>query len=112
VSVSPTPARTPHLIISEKQFQAQVVELARLGGWLLYHTHDFRRSAPGFPDLVMVRPPRLVFAELKTEKGRIRPEQRVRLEGLSGCTQASENPPVEASDLEEAQRILQRGESR
>jgi VRR-NUC domain len=71
--------------VSEKQFQAQVVELARISGWLTYHTFDSRRSAPGFPDLVLVRPPRLIFAELKSEVGKFRPEQRVWLEVLKGC---------------------------
>ena len=36
---------------TEKGFQAAVVELARLRGWLVYHTYDSRRSAKGFPDL-------------------------------------------------------------
>ena len=51
--------------LTEKDFLAQVVRLARLLGWLAYHTHDSRRSAAGFPDLVLVRPGRLLFAELK-----------------------------------------------
>ncbi len=56
---------------------ALVVELAQLRGWLVYHTHDSRRSAPGFPDLVLslARPPRLIFAELKTDHGRLTPDQ-------------------------------------
>ncbi len=41
---------------TEKAFQAQVLTLARLWGWRCYHAHASRRSAPGFPDLVMVRP--------------------------------------------------------
>jgi len=71
--------------ISEKAFQAQVLDLARLSGWLVYHTHDSRRSAPGFPDLVLVRPPVVLFAELKSEEGRLRPEQRDWLEAMWGC---------------------------
>lgn len=71
--------------VSEKEFQAQVLELARYTGWLCYHTHDSRRSAPGFPDLVMVRPPVIVFAELKTEVGTLRPEQRKWLDALGRC---------------------------
>lgn len=43
-----------------------VVDAARLNGWLVYHTHDSRRSAEGFPDLVMLRLSRMVVAELKT----------------------------------------------
>jgi hypothetical protein len=61
---------------SEAAFQRQIEQLAGFYGWTTYHTHDSRRSAPGFPDLVLVRPPELIFAELKTDKGRIRPEQQ------------------------------------
>ena len=63
--------------MTEKQLQASVEELARLLGWLVYHTYDSRRSAPGFPDLVMARDRdrRLIFAELKRERGRCTPDQ-------------------------------------
>lgn len=67
---------------SEAAFQDQVVALARLYGWLHYHTHDSRRSAPGFPDLVLARAPRLIFAELKTETGRRTSEQDRWLDAL------------------------------
>jgi hypothetical protein len=53
--------------ISEKEFQAQVLGLARLSGLLCYHTHDSRRSKPGVPDLVLARPPVDRFVELKTD---------------------------------------------
>lgn len=61
--------------MSEKEFQGHVLDLARHHGWLCYHTFDSRRSQPGFPDLVMVRADRLLFAELKTEKGKLSAEQ-------------------------------------
>ncbi len=56
-------------LISEKEFMAAVVQEARRFGWLVYHTHDSRRSEPGFPDLVLVHPGwgRIVFAELKVK---------------------------------------------
>ena len=73
------------LAVSEKQFQAQILQLANLTGWLTYHTHDSRRSQAGFPDLVLVRPPVVLFAELKSEGGRLRPEQEAWLEALGGC---------------------------
>ena len=69
---------------TEKQFQAQVVGLAKQLGWMAYHTYDSRRSEPGYPDLTLVHPQHgLIFAELKTEKGRVSPEQREWLEVLS-----------------------------
>lgn len=54
---------------TEREFMAAVIAYAKARGWLVYHTHDSRRSAEGFPDLCMVRAGRLVFAELKREKG-------------------------------------------
>ena len=56
--------------VSEKQFQSHLVKYARSCGWLVYHTYDSRKSEPGFPDLVLVRD-RVLFRELKSEKGRL-----------------------------------------
>ena len=72
----------------EKDFQTGVLKLARFHGFALaYHTHDSRRSAPGFPDLVLVNPPtgRVLWRELKTNKGRVSPEQRAWLDGLTAA---------------------------
>ena len=51
--------------------------------WRYYHTRDSRRSAAGFPDLVLVRGPRLIFAELKTERGKLTADQVAWLEDLA-----------------------------
>lgn len=55
--------------ISEKDFQQQIIDLARLNGYLVYHTWNSRHSAAGFPDLVLCHPVtgKLIFAEIKTE---------------------------------------------
>jgi hypothetical protein len=60
--------------VTEKAFLQMVRQLARLLGWRTYHTHDSRRSAGGFPDLVLVRE-RVVWAELKTDRGKLTAEQ-------------------------------------
>jgi hypothetical protein len=80
IIVGPLPLR-----ISEKVFQSQILEAARYLGWLPYHVFDSRRSVPGFPDLVLVRPPRALFAELKTEKGVLSAAQTAWLAQLEGC---------------------------
>lgn len=67
--------------MSEAQFQSHVVALAHRLGWLVYHTHDSRRSEPGFPDLVLVRG-RTLFRELKTSSGVLSKAQRVWLDRL------------------------------
>jgi hypothetical protein len=58
-------------LVNERSFQGAVIELAQLGGFLAYHTYDSRRSAKGFPDLVLVRGERLLFAELEIDTGRV-----------------------------------------
>lgn len=76
---------SPSLAVSEKTFLQQVKDLARLCGWRVYHTLDSRGSDPGFPDLCMARPPRVVFAELKSECGKLTPAQREWLSCLAAC---------------------------
>lgn len=66
------------LELSERQFQAQVVEYARLLGWWPYSIPDSRRATSrGFPDLTLMHPGRgrLAFAELKDRDGRVSAEQ-------------------------------------
>lgn len=55
---------------TEKAFQAQVVGLAKLRGWSVFHPLHSIGSEPGWPDLTLVRGRRLVFAELKSQTGR------------------------------------------
>lgn len=71
--------------MSEADLQQQVLQLAEVLGWRAYHTHDSRRSQPGFPDLVLVHAGRrrLLFAELKRAKGRATREQLAWLHDLS-----------------------------
>lgn len=74
------------LFIPEEALDRMVCDLATATGWTFtYHTHDSRRSESGFPDRVFLKPPRVVFAELKAEKGRIRPKQREWLAALAQC---------------------------
>lgn len=60
---------------TEKSFMGAVIALANVLGWRCYHTHDSRRSEPGFPDLVLVRGSRIICAELKTDRGKLSPAQ-------------------------------------
>ena len=75
--------------MTERKFQALVNRTFSEHGFLVYHTHDSRRSEPGFPDTVMVKNGVVIFAELKREKGRVSPAQArwlKALEEVSGST--------------------------
>lgn len=63
--------------MSEKLFMDRIVKAAKVTGWLCYHTYDSRRSTGGWPDLVLVhaKHKRALFVEVKTEDGKVRPEQ-------------------------------------
>lgn len=90
--------------LSEKEWQQQLVALARTLGWdRVYHTHDSRRSAGGFPDLVLVRD-RVIFAELKREKTKPSSEQEDWLSQLAKA--GAEAYLWRPSDLEEAATVL------
>jgi len=66
---------------TEKDFSQAVVDYARTQGWEVWRTWRSKHSPPGEPDLRLVRPPRVVFAELKSMKGKLS-EHQVRARNL------------------------------
>lgn len=70
--------------MKEKDLLAAVRQIAQLRGWLCYHTHDSRRSEPGFPDLVLSHPRtgELLFVELKSRVGKATAPQQEWLAAL------------------------------
>jgi len=77
-------------VVTEAQWQNTVVEAAQLLGWWVFHDHDSRKNQAGFPDLVLIRPPRVMFLELKRETGKLTTAQGEVLGLLEDC------PGVEA----------------
>ncbi len=96
--------------LSEKDWTAQVVSLATMFGWKRYHTHFSKRSPRGFPDEVLVRPPRIVFAELKSDVGKLTEAQAEWLEALAAC--GLETHVWRPSDLEQVGQVLGRREAK
>lgn len=73
--------------MTEKALQEAVIEAAGYLGYRVYHTHDSRRSEPGFPDLIALRERdgRRFAIELKTERGEVSPAQADWLTAFSRC---------------------------
>ena len=63
---------------SERHFQDAVVALAEAAGWRVHYVAFSGRSPAGFPDLCLASAAqrRVIFRELKTERGRLMPAQR------------------------------------
>jgi hypothetical protein len=75
--------------ITEARFQRDVEHLLLLFGWRHYHAPAnkpvngrVQNIKAGFPDLVAVRAGRLIFAELKTQTGKLGKDQPEWLEDL------------------------------
>jgi selenocysteine lyase/cysteine desulfurase len=110
VAVRPPDTVDPAAVLkplSEKDWTAQVREMAEMRGWLEYHPYRSDRSTPGYPDLTLVRAPRVVFAELKTDKrtAKLSQSQKIWMSELGQC------PGVEVylwrpADLDKIQEIL------
>ena len=80
--------------VREDDFGRQVERLLDIFGWTWKHDLPAMRQSgrwatpfrgkPGFPDYIAVRGDRIVCAELKSDKGRIRPGQKEWLGALEG----------------------------
>jgi hypothetical protein len=88
------------LVQPESVLLSQVMAYAAMRGWRAWHdqaTNTPRRcrdcgsyqriprNAPGLPDLILVRRPRLVIAEIKAEGGRVTPAQQRWLDEFAAC---------------------------
>ena len=71
----------------EAQLEAEVHHLATALGWRWYHPPRAvkEKVTAGFPDDTLVKPPRLVFAELKQEGAYPTPAQRDWHSDLIAC---------------------------
>jgi len=104
--------------MDEKTFQNQVVDLAHIYGYSVAHFGSamnangnhrtpVRYDAKGFPDLVLVRgdfnakerPHRLIFAEIKSDVGRLSKEQSTWIDDLATVAEAYVWRPRDWDDI-------------
>lgn len=92
-------------VITERDLREQVRDLCKVLGWRFYFTWTSIHSPRGMPDLIICRPPRVIFAELKTEKGLVSPPQQEWIDTLSECPGA-EVYVWRPGDIEEIAEVL------
>ena len=83
--------------MTEAEFQRQVIQLATLFGWRVHHVRPARvrvrgketyrtpvQGHKGFPDLVLARRGRVIFAELKVGRGQLSEDQVLWRDAMDG----------------------------
>ena len=92
--------------VTERDLREQVRDLCKLFGWKIYFSWTSIHSPRGFPDLVLANPEqkRVIFAELKSDKGTVTPYQQEWLDALEACGQ--EVYLWRPSDIENIARLL------
>ena len=102
--------------LTESEFQRQVTDLARMTGWRCNHTRRTigkgsrwvtATSVTGWPDLFLYRPGEHMAVELKTDTGKLTPEQVAVLGDLAAS--GVETHVWRPSDWDEIQARLARG---
>lgn len=105
------------LAVTEIDFQEAVIDTAHAYGWIVAHFRPARTSegwrtpvsadGAGFPDLVLVKDGQpIVFAELKSEKGKITEQQQTWINLIAVC---DGNVYIwRPSDWDEIQAVLSR----
>jgi hypothetical protein len=108
------------LTVTERDFQRTVIELAHLFGWKVAHFRTAMNArgvymtpvgadGAGWPDLVLIHPARgrILYRELKAERGRLDPRQTTWGEWLTaaGCDWTVWRP----SDMPEITYTLSHG---
>ena len=85
--------------MTERDFQSAIIDLAHLRGYRIHHCRPAVTPSgkwathisgdPGFCDLVLAKPGRILFLEVKSDRGRVTPDQvawLAALDTVSGVT--------------------------
>lgn len=72
--------------VSERDLAATIIEAAEALGWKVYAVLDTRtpakRTSKGWPDLAMIKGPKMIMAELKSQEGVVSADQQGWLDAL------------------------------
>ena len=85
--------------MTEQSFTTELLKWAKTYGWRCFHVRNSGHAGmtavqgdKGFPDLVLVKGQRLIFAELKLAKKKPTPSQEEWLQALAGIGPMNGHP--------------------
>lgn len=85
--------------MTEDELLAAILDAAKYLGWRAYHVRNSKagiiQGDAGFPDLVLARKGRVLFVELKSEKGKLTPAQWAWLDDLGSAPRAIRPPDLD-----------------
>lgn len=108
VAIRDSSMKNPYTYTTEKQLREQVRDLCKKLGWMFYFTWTSIHSPRGMPDLILVKPPRVLFVELKTEKGELSDYQKTWTDVLGRCGGNVECYILKPSGIDEFVQIMRR----
>jgi hypothetical protein len=71
--------------MSERVLAQNIVDEAQRWGWRVYRAWLSIHNPKGWPDLVLCRPPDVLFVELKSATGKVTEEQGQWIRALQAC---------------------------
>lgn len=79
--------RIDRIVVTEADLREQIRTLCDLFRWKMYFSWTSIHSPKGMLDLLLTNreKKRVIFAELKTEKGKLTPEQQETFDDLEEC---------------------------
>lgn len=92
--------------VDEKDFQRELMKMAKNNGWKCFHPKYSYKSEKGFFDVTMIRGNRVIFTELKTETGTQSAEQKTWMEFAQAVGGNVEYYLWRPSDWAEIQEVL------
>lgn len=88
--------------ITEAEFAGWLEDLCGVYKWAYYHTWRSDHSVGGWPDYCLCKPPRILFVEVKSEKGKITSAQQAWITMLQECgLEVYVWRPSQRNDIEE-----------
>ena len=95
-------------IISCRRLMWHVVDICEKQGFLWHHLYDLYKGFTGCPDLMMAKPPRLIFIKFKVQGRELGNEEHLWMQTMERC-HGVEAYVFYSNDLHKAMSVIREG---